>query len=59
MVLLVIRDKTIVAKVTTNGESTYPSGKRRALFEIMYGNPRVGDKVVGIQNERKYKEMDL
>lgn len=58
MVLLVIRDNTIVAKVTVTGFSTRPSGKSEANLSIMYGNPRVGDKVVGIQKERRYKEAD-
>jgi hypothetical protein len=57
VVLLVIRESRIVGRVRTMGAYD-GDNKRRAIFERKSGSVHVGDKVIGIQNERKYNEAE-
>ena len=55
-VLLLIRDNKIVGRVMVTGGST---GKPpQASFTLVRGSAQAGDKAVGIQNERKYEDLE-
>jgi hypothetical protein len=60
MTLLVIRNGRIVGKIRTiSGGTTSQPREWTPGFLCVSGSVHVSDNVIGIQNERKYKEEEL